>query len=125
MITSIIFGVLCTGIVICTHILTESWKKCKLGDFLFSCLEITAMSVFAIQCPIFPWSAFNAINTNTASDTYYLEAESLTHNQTQTVFTTDEGTYIANGLYPDGTYLLTVDGDTVLVVWQAVDGEVG
>lgn len=26
---------------------------------------------------------------------------------------------------PHGTYLLTVDGKDVLVVWQAVDGEVG
>ena len=55
----------------------------------------------------------------------YIPAEPLAHNKTQTVFTTDEGTYIADGLYPDGTYLLTVDGDDVLVVWQATDGEVG
>lgn len=55
----------------------------------------------------------------------YIPAEPLAHNQTQTVFTTDEGSYLANGLYPDGTYLLTVDGKDVLVVWQAVDGEVG
>lgn len=55
----------------------------------------------------------------------YIPAEPLAHNQTQTVFTTDEGTYIADGLYPDGTYLLTVDGKDVLVVWQVVDGEVG
>lgn len=55
----------------------------------------------------------------------YIPAEPLAHNQAQTVFTTDEGTYITNGLYPDGTYLLTVDGKDVLVVWQAVDGEVG
>lgn len=58
-------------------------------------------------------------------DFSYIPAEPLAHNQTQTVFTTDEGTYIADGLYPDGTYLLTVDGKDVLVVWQAVDGEVG
>lgn len=55
----------------------------------------------------------------------YIPAEPLAHNQTQTVFTTDEGTYLVDGLYPDGTYLLTVDGKDVLVVWQAVDGEVG
>lgn len=55
----------------------------------------------------------------------YIPAKPLAHNQTQTVFTTDEGTYLADGLYPDGTYLLTVDGKDVLVVWQAVDGEVG
>lgn len=55
----------------------------------------------------------------------YIPAEPLAYNQTQTIFTTDEGTYLADGLYPDGTYLLTVDGKDVLVVWQAVDGEVG
>ena len=55
----------------------------------------------------------------------HIPAEPLAHNQTQTVFTTDEGTYLAKGLYPDGTYLLTVNGKDVLVVWQAVDGEVG
>ena len=59
------------------------------------------------------------------NETTYIPAEPLAHNQTQTVFTTDEGTYIADSLYPDGTYLLTVDGKDVLVVWQAVDGEVG
>ena len=59
------------------------------------------------------------------NNSQYIPAEPLTHNQTQTVFTTDEGTYLADGLYPDGTYLLTVDGKDVLVVWQAVDGEVG
>nr|DAU22809.1 MAG TPA: hypothetical protein [Caudoviricetes sp.] len=53
----------------------------------------------------------------------YIPAEPLARNQTQTVFTTDEGTYIANGLYSDGTYLLTVDGKDVLAVWQAVEGE--
>ena len=55
----------------------------------------------------------------------YIPAEPLVHNQTQTVFTTDEGTYLADGIYPDGTYLLTVDGKDVLVVWQAVNREVG
>lgn len=58
-------------------------------------------------------------------DFLYIPAEPLAHNQTQTVFTTDRGTYTADGLYPDGTYLLNVDGKDVLVVWQAVDGEVG
>lgn len=54
-----------------------------------------------------------------------ISAEPLAHNQTQTVFTTDKGTYTADGLYPDGAYLLTVDGKDVLVVWQAVDGDMG
>jgi hypothetical protein len=62
---------------------------------------------------------------NVEYNTTYVPAEPVAHNQTQTVFTTDEGTYLADGLYPDGTYLLTVDGKDVLVVWQAVDGEVG
>lgn len=62
---------------------------------------------------------------NNSCNTEYIPAEPITHNQTKTVFTTDEGTYIADGLYPDGTYLLTVDDNDVLVVWQAVDGEVG
>lgn len=60
------------------------------------------------------------------NNSQYIPAEPLAHNQTQTVFiTTDEDTYTVDGLYPDGTYLLTVDGKDVLVVWQAVDGEVG
>ena len=62
---------------------------------------------------------------NNSFDAEYIPAEPLAHNQTQTVFTTDRSTYTADGLYPDGTYLLTVDGKDVLVVWQAVDGEVG
>lgn len=55
----------------------------------------------------------------------HIPAEPFAHNQTQTIFTTDKGTYTADGLYPDGTYLLTVDGKDVLVVWQAVDGVEG
>lgn len=135
MITSIIFGVLCTGIVICTLILTETLKKHKLGDFLFYCFAITAMSVFAIQCPIFPWSAFNKINTNTTFDTYYLEAEPLAYNYEAnlTYFTSAEGQFKAEGIYPENTYLLTMDNngtsdkkdDTVLVVWEPSKGEVG
>lgn len=59
-----------------------------------------------------------------SDNSQYIPVETLAHNQTQTVFATDEGTYLVDGLYPDGTYLLTVDGKDVLVVWQAVDGEV-
>lgn len=58
------------------------------------------------------------------NNSQYIPAEPFAYNQTQTVFTTDKGTYLADGLYPDGTYLLTVDGKDVLVVWQAVDDEV-
>ncbi len=62
--------------------------------------------------------------TYTENLAYYLPVESLAHNQTQTIFATEEGIYTVNSLYPDGTYLLTVDGKDVLAVWQAVDGEV-
>lgn len=62
---------------------------------------------------------------NNSYNTQYLPAEPLAYNQTQTIFTTDKGAYTANGLYPDGTYMLTVDGDNVLVVWQAVEGGEG
>ena len=68
---------------------------------------------------------FSAVITMSYDNTQYISAEPLAYNQTQTVFATDEGTYTTDGLYPDGTYLLTVDGNDVLVVWQAVDGEVG
>lgn len=71
--------------------------------------------------------SFVAVNglifcNNVKYNTTYIPAEPFAHNQTQTVFTTDEDTYITNGLYPEGTYLLTVDGKDVLVVWQAVEG---
>ena len=53
----------------------------------------------------------------------YIPAEPIAYNSTQTVFTTDKGNIIVNGVYPDGVYMLDMDGDTVLVVWQAVEGE--
>ena len=84
----------------------------------FVCLIIIALSVAGTLYSI-------KSQDKNVYDTQYIPAEPLAHNQTQTVFITDEGTYIADGLYPDGTYLLTVDGKDVLVVWQAVDGEVG
>lgn len=85
----------------------------------FLCLIIIALGMAV--------TLFSLINSQDKDiyDTEYIPAEPLTHNQTQTVFTTGDGTYLADGLYPDGTYLLTIDGKDVLVVWQAVDGEVG
>ena len=53
----------------------------------------------------------------------YIPAEPIAYNSTQTVFTTNKGNIIVNGVYPDGVYMLDMDGDTVLVVWQAVEGE--
>lgn len=53
----------------------------------------------------------------------YIPAEPIAYNSTQTVFATDKGNIIVNGVYPDGVYMLDMDGDTVLVVWKAVEGE--
>lgn len=96
-----------TGIVFLSAGLVEKIKKFIVVGFVF----------FIV--------GFAVVVMPSYDNTRYIPAEPLTHNQTQTVFTTDEGTYIVEGLYPDGTYLLTVDGKDVLVVWQAVDGEVG
>lgn len=105
--------------------------------WLFFCVAIIiVVGAFCIFCGLEDNSGivcvFGAIFTLVGilsgfelKDFSYVPAEPLAHNQTQTVFTTDEGAYLAEGLYPDGTYLLTVDGKDVLVVWQAVDGEVG
>lgn len=67
--------------------------------------------------------------------TYYLEAEPLAYNYEAnlTYFTSTEGQYKAEGIYPENTYLLTMDGngtsdkedDIVLVVWEPSKGEVG
>ena len=75
---------------------------------------------------------FDTINSTT---TYYLEAEPLAYNYETnlTYFTSAEGQYTAEGIYPENTYLLTMDNngtsdkedDIVLVVWEPSEGEVG
>ena len=67
--------------------------------------------------------------------TYYLEAEPLAYNYETnlTYFTSTEGQFKAEGIYPENTYLLTMDNngtsdkkdDIVLVVWEPSEGEVG
>ena len=67
--------------------------------------------------------------------TYYLEAEPLAYNYETnlTYFTSAEGQFKAEGIYPENAYLLTMDNngtsdkkdDTVLVVWEPSEGEVG
>ena len=99
-------------IVIFYGVADEEPVGCVIGAIF---LIVTIMGIFELKTP----------RLNNSLDTQYIPAEPLARNQTQTVFTTDEGTYLADGLYPDGTYLLTVDGKDVFVVWQAVDGEVG
>lgn len=96
-----------SGIVILANGLTEKEKR----NIILGSLLIVIGFVATVE--------------NLSDNNQYTPAEPIAYNQTQTVFTTDEGTYTADGLYPDGTYLLTVDGKDVLVVWQAVDGEVG
>ena len=82
--------------------------------------------LFGLILTIFGVMGFLGLDELVNNDnSQYIPAEPLAYNQTQTVFTTDEGTYLADGLYPDGAYLLTVNDKDVLVVWQAVDGEVG
>lgn len=115
MIGSIICIALLIGIsiiVIFYGVADEEPVGCVIGAIF---LVVAIMGIFELKTS----------RLNNSIDTQYIPAEPLAHNQTQTVFTTDEGTYLADGLYPDGTYLLTVDGKNVLVEWQAVDGEVG
>ena len=108
------------GMVIC-------WAALGVLSFILILCGILCKEWFSIISGVI-WAV---VIVGSMFETFFVEyemhipAEPLARNQTQTVFTTDKGTYIANGLYPDGTYLLTVDGKDVLVVWQAVDGEVG
>ena len=70
-----------------------------------------------------------------SSTTYYLEAEPLAYNYEAnlTYFTSAEGQFKAEGIYPENTYLLTMNNngtsdkedDIVLVVWEPSKGEVG
>ena len=66
---------------------------------------------------------FIAVVENPYDNNQYFPAEPIAYNSTQTIFTTDKGNIITNGIYSDGEYLLDMDGDTVLIVWQAVEGE--
>ena len=70
-----------------------------------------------------------------SSTTYYLEAEPLAYNYETnlTYFTSAEGQFKAEGIYPENTYLLTMNNngtsdkedDIVLVVWEPSKGEIG
>ena len=75
---------------------------------------------------------FITINPTT---TYYLEAEPFAYNYETnlTYFTSAEGQFKAEGIYPENTYLLTMNNngtsdkedDIVLVVWEPSIAEVG
>ena len=64
-----------------------------------------------------------AVVENPYDNPQYILAESIARNQTQTIFTANKNTYLVDGYYPDGTYLLNMDGKEILVVWKAVDGK--
>ena len=78
---------------------------------------------------------FGIFITANPTTTYYLEAEPLAYNYETnlTYFTSAEGQFKAEGIYPENTYLLTMDNnrtsdkedDIVLVVWEPSKGEVG
>ena len=78
---------------------------------------------------------FGIFITTNPITTYYLEAEPLAYNYEAnlTYFTSAEGQFKAEGIYPENTYLLTMDNnrtsdkedDIVLVVWEPSKGEVG
>lgn len=78
---------------------------------------------------------FGIVDTTNPTTTYYLEAEPLAYNYEAnlTYFTSAEGQFKAEGIYPENTYLLTMDNngtsnkedDIVLVVWEPSEGEVG
>ena len=78
---------------------------------------------------------FGIFITANPTTTYYLEAEPLAYNYEAnlTYFTSAEGQFKAEGIYPENTYLLTMDNngtsdkedDIVLVVWEPSEGEVG
>ena len=70
-----------------------------------------------------------------SNTTYYLEAEPLAYNYESnlTYFTSAEGQFKVEGIYPENTYLLTMgnngtsnkEDDIVLVVWEPSIAEVG
>lgn len=89
--------------------------------------KLRVLVAVGLVCSIIGWTA------SVVPFSPCIPAEPIAHNSTQTIFvigptvfnTGKEMTYTIDGLYPDGTYMLTVDGKDVLVVWQAVDGDNG
>ena len=92
---------------------------------------LCGMCLTSISALIAFYGCFIISNPTT---TYYLEAEPLAYNYETnlTYFTSAEGQFKAEGIYPENTYLLTMDNngtsdkkdDIVLVVWEPSEGEV-
>ena len=93
---------------------------------------LCGMCLWYIGAVMALFGIFDTINSTT---TYYLEAEPLAYNYEAnlTYFTSAEGQFKAEGIYPENTYLLTMDNnrtsnkedDIILVVWEPSKGEVG
>ena len=93
---------------------------------------LCGMCLTSISALIAFYGVFITANPTT---TYYLEAEPLAYNYEAnlTYFTSTEGQFKAEGIYPENTYLLTMDNnwtsdkkdDIVLVVWEPSIAEVG
>ena len=93
---------------------------------------LCGMCLTSIGAIIALFGIFITVNPTT---TYYLEAEPLAYNYEAnlTYFTSTEGQFKAEGIYPENTYLLTMDNnetsdkedDIVLVIWEPSKGEVG
>ena len=98
----------------------------------YDCHFLCGMCLTSIGALI---ALFGIFITDNPTTTYYLEAEPLAYNYetNTTYFTSTEGQFKAEGIYPENTYLLTMDNngtsdkedDIVLVVWEPSEGEVG
>ena len=126
MITFIIFGIAFICIGIATALNSKFVYQAVCGVFL---------ATIGIVSVAFTFSTWYTNNYSSYSTTYYLEAEPLAYNYEAnlTYFTSTEGQYTAEGIYPENNYLLTMDNngtsdkkdDIVLVVWEPSKGEVG
>ena len=115
----IVFGLINATIGLITVVYAD-----KISQFLCSTIVI-CFGAFTV------YTGFILMETTT----YYLEAEPLAYNYEAnlTYFTSTEGQFKAEGIYPENTYLLTMDNngtsdkkdDTVLVIWEPSKGEVG
>lgn len=83
----------------------------------------TGATLLGLAVVLFGLMGVKGVDEYSVSLNQYIPAEPIVYNSNQTVFNTEKGNIIANGIYPDGEYLLDMDGDTVLVIWQAVNGE--
>ena len=115
----IVFGLISVTIGLITVVYAD-----KISQFLCSTIVI-CFGAFTV------YTGFILMETTT----YYLEAEPLAYNYEAnlTYFTSAEGQFKAEGIYPENTYLLTMDNngtrdkkdDIVLVIWEPSKGEVG